>query len=154
MSEKLMERRPTPGPTATETPGAALAALSPAERAEREIAKLDEEMDQILGRQSNREALVNPPGQVLQPPQGRSVTPGVSGPIEAKGVNHLAMNVFVPGLGSLAHGNYAVALLQFGLVIGAVPTLLTGHLWLALGMAILAYAWSIVSGIGFLGKSS
>jgi hypothetical protein len=58
MSENTLERRP-PGQNAsgTET-GNRETALTPAERAEREILKMDEEMDAILGNKSNREALV------------------------------------------------------------------------------------------------
>ena len=48
------------------------------QRAERELAKLDEGMDLIMAKPENRAALVNAPGQVLQPPGGRS-SPGSAG---------------------------------------------------------------------------
>jgi hypothetical protein len=60
MSEKTLERGPQ-RPAATES-GAAETALTPAERADRELAKIDEEMDAIMGNKENRQALVNAPG--------------------------------------------------------------------------------------------
>lgn len=149
MSEKTLERvpqRPTESGAATET------ALSPSERAERELAKIDEEMDAILGRQSNREALRNAPNQALQPPQGRSITPHVAPPIAASHLNHMILNCIVPGSGSLLHGNYAVGLLQLGMAAAAVPMLFL-KFWVALLLAVMAYVWSVASGIRFLNQS-
>lgn len=155
MSEKTAERgqeRPATAATETTRPAGnqALAALTPAERAERELAKIDEEMDAILDRNPNREALLNTPGQALQPPAGRTVTPDVSAPVDAGAVNHLAMNVFVPGLGSLVRGRYALGATQLGMAIASVPVLLFVKVWLAILLAVGAYAWSVASGIGFL----
>jgi hypothetical protein len=149
MSEKTLERTPM-RPAES---GTAETALTPSERAERELAKIDEEMDAIMGKQSNREALVNAPGQALQPPQGRSITPSVAPKVEASGVNHLVLNCLVPGTGSLAHGNYGVGILQLGMAVAAVPTLFLGRFWLAVVLAMMSYVWSIASGIRFVTQS-
>ncbi len=149
MSEKMAEQLPvrTAGATASKSE-----ALTPTERAEREIAQIDEQMDAILDRNSNREALMNKPGQALQPPQGRSVTPGVSAPIAASSFNHMVLNCIIPGSGSLAHGNYGVGLAQLGLAFAAIPTMFLIKFWLALLMTLVAYVWSISSGVRFLSE--
>ena len=167
MSEKLAERT-APRPTTTgessesarrsgpESAGQALAqrSLSASERAEHELAKIDEEMDAILERNPTREALMNRPDQALQPPQGRQVTPAVSQGIDGKAVNHLAMNVFVPGLGTMVRGHYARGLMQLGLFLASIPTLFMGRWALAVIIAIVAYLWSLISGIRFLSASA
>lgn len=163
MSEKLVERtapRPTnAGEASGTTRGSAEQALarSPltaSERADRELAKIDEEMDAILERNPNREALMNRPDQALQPPQGRQVTPAVSQGVDGKAVNHLAMNVFVPGLGTMVRGHYARGLMQLGLFLASIPTLFMGRWALAVIIAIVAYLWSLISGIRFLSASA
>lgn len=160
MSEKLADRAqqlPSShgGAQAQSSTGSDVStALTPAERAERELAKIDEQMDAILDRNPNREALMNRPDQALQPPQGRQVTPAVSPGIDGKAVNHLAMNVFVPGLGTMVRGYYARGLMQLGLFLAALPMLFMGKLALAVTMAIAAYIWSLVSGIRFLSSSA
>ena len=163
MSEKLAERtapRPTnAGESSGTTSGSAEQALarSPltaSERADRELAKIDEEMDAILERNPNREALMNRPDQALQPPQGRQVTPAVSQGVDGKAVNHLAMNVFVPGLGTMVRGHYARGLMQLGLFLASIPTLFMGRWALAVIIAIVAYLWSLISGIRFLSASA
>ncbi|HNN90684.1 MAG TPA: hypothetical protein PKI03_00380 [Pseudomonadota bacterium] len=155
MSEKLAERGAQRAATDAEKQagsggGSALQALSPSERAERELAKIDEEMDAILERNPNRGALMNRPDQALQPPQGRQVTPAVSEGVDGKAVNHLAMNVFVPGLGTMVRGHYARGLMQLGLFLASLPTLFMGRWALAVIIAIVAYLWSLISGIRFL----
>ena len=55
---------------------AAASKADPSQRAEREIAELDQQMDLIMNKPENREALVNPQSNALQPPDGRSMTPG------------------------------------------------------------------------------
>ena len=159
MSEKLAERGAQRAATDAEKQGgsgggSALQALSPSERAERELAKIDEEMDAILERNPNRGALMNRPDQALQPPQGRQVTPAVSEGVDGKAVNHLAMNVFVPGLGTMVRGHYARGLMQLGLFLASLPTLFMGRWALAVIIAIVAYLWSLISGIRFLTASS
>jgi TM2 domain-containing membrane protein YozV len=163
MSEKLAERtapRPTTtGESSGPSTGSAERALvqqplSASERAERELAKIDEEMDAILDRNPNREALMNRPDQALQPPQGRQVTPAVSQGVDGKAVNHLAMNVFVPGLGTMVRGHYARGLMQLGLFLASIPTLFMGRWALAVIIAIVAYLWSLISGIRFLSSSA
>ncbi len=159
MSEKLAERGAQRAATDAESQkhseGAGpQQALSPSERAERELAKMDEEMDAILERNPNRGALMNRPDQALQPPQGRQVTPAVSQGIDGKAVNHLAMNVFVPGLGTMVRGHYARGLMQLGLFLASLPTLFMGRWALAVIIAIVAYLWSLISGIRFLSSSS
>lgn len=149
MSEKLAEQ--LPGRTAGATQNKS-EALTPAERAEREIAQMDEQMDAILDRNQNREALMNKPGQALQPPQGRTVTPGVSAPIPASSFNHMVLNCIVPGSGSLAHGKTGVGLAQLGLAVAALPTMFLIKFWLALLMVLVAYVWSIATGVGFLSE--
>lgn len=159
MSEKLAERGAQRAATDAEKQGgsggaSAQQALSPSERAERELAKMDEEMDAILERNPNRGALMNRPDQALQPPQGRQVTPAVSEGVDGKAVNHLAMNVFVPGLGTMVRGHYARGLMQLGLFLASLPTLFMGRWALAVIIAIVAYLWSLISGIRFLTASS
>ncbi len=156
MSEKTSERAP-PHPVQSPSQSALdskvnTAALSPSERAERELAKMDEEMDAILGNKSNREALMNSPEQALQPPQGRSVTPSVAPPIAASNFNHMVLNCIVPGSGSLLHRNYGVGMLQLGMAVAALPTLFSGRILLAIFLSIVAYVWSVISGIGFLSQ--
>lgn len=154
MSENTLERRPqTPAATGNET-GTAETALTPAERAEREIIKMDEEMDAILGNKSNREALVNSPGQALRPPEGRSITPGVAPPIAASSFNHLVLNCVIPGSGTLLQGKTGKGLAQLGLAVGALPMLFSGRILLAILMVVVAYGWSIATGIGFLDTSA
>lgn len=150
MTEKTLQKVP-PHPTES---GAAETALTPAERAERELVQIDEEMDAILGNKSNRAALVNSPGQALKPPQGRSVTPSVAPPIEASSFSHFVLNCIVPGSGSLLHKNYAVGVGQLSLAVASVPTLIFYKLWLALLLAVVAYVWSVASGMRFLGQPS
>jgi hypothetical protein len=155
ISEKPAETPLVRPPTATEaSPSASQGpALSAQERAERELAKIDEQMDLIMAKPENRGALQNRPDQALQPPGGRSITPSVSAPVEASGINHLALNCVVPGLGSLVRGRYGLGLAQLGLAGAAVPMLFF-HFWLALLMAAMAYVWSIASGIGFASQSA
>ena len=155
MSEKTAESAPPRPATATESsPSSAQGpALSAQERADRELAKIDEQMDDILAKPENRAALINRPDQALQPPAGRSITPSVSAPIEAGGINHLAMNCIVPGLGSLVRGRYGLGLAQLGLALAAVPLLFI-KFWLALLLGVVAYVWSVASGIGFASKSA
>lgn len=159
MSEKLAERGVNRAATDAESKtqsqgGGEKQALSPSERAERELAKIDEEMDAILEKNPNRGALMNRPDQALQPPQGRQVTPAVSEGVDGKAVNHLAMNVFVPGLGTMVRGHYARGLMQLGLFLAALPTLFMGRWALAVIIAFVAYLWSLISGIRFLTSSS
>lgn len=157
MSEKTAERTPLRPATATESSptSAAGPVLSAQERAERELEKFDEQLDEIMAKpedQARRAALVNRPDQALQPPAGRSLTPSVSAPVEAGGINHLVMNVLVPGLGSLVRGRTGLGAAQLGLALGAIPVLLFVSFWLALLMVVAAYGWSIASGIGFAGQ--
>lgn len=156
MSEKTAER-PARAATASSpaqaqgpelSPGPALTAQ---QRAEREIAQIDEQLDVILAKPENRAALVNRPDQALQPPAGRSITPSVSAPVQASGVNHLVLNCLVPGLGSLVRGRSGLGVAQLGLFVAAVP-LLFFKVWLALLLFALAYVWSIGSGIRFLSQ--
>ena len=150
MSEKTAERPLSRPASATESRPSG-PALSAQERAEREIAQIDEQLDVIMTKPENRAALVNRPDQALQPPAGRSITPSVSAPVEASGINHLVLNCVVPGLGSLVRGRYGLGLLQLGLLVAAVPALFF-KLWLGLLLAVFAYVWSISSGVGFLGQ--
>jgi hypothetical protein len=144
--EKTADRaRPAPSESPNSAQGPALTAE---ERAERELAKIDEQMDEIMAKPENRAALVNRPDAALQPPAGRSITPGVSAPVEAGGINHLVMNCVVPGLGSLVRGRYGLGAAQLGLAGAALPMLFFKPL-LAVLMVIVAYVWSIASGIGF-----
>ena len=59
----------------------------------------------------------------------------------------------MPGLGSLLHGRSGLGLAQLGLLVAAVPVLFF-KLWLGLFLAVVAYLWSIGSGIGFVGQST
>ena len=159
MSEKTAERAPLRPATATESSPAAAQGpvLSAQERAERELEKIDEQMDEIMAKPEDvarRAALVNRPEQALQPPAGRSITPGVSAPVEAGGINHLAMNCIVPGLGSLVRGNKGLGMAQLGLALAALPVMFLASFWLALLMVVVAYGWSIASGIGFASQST
>jgi len=149
MSESTLERRPQTA-SGSEA-GTQEKALTPAERAEREIVKMDEEMDAILGNNSNRGALVNAPNQALQPPEGRSITPGVAPPIAASSFNHLVLNCVIPGSGTLLQGKTGKGLAQLGLFLGALPVLfISWKILLAVLMVVVAYGWSIATGIGFL----
>lgn len=154
MSDKTAERAPPRPATATESSPAAAAGpvLSAQERADRELEKIDEQLDEIMAKpedQARRAALINRPDQALQPPAGRTVTAGVSAPVEAGGINHLVMNCVVPGLGSLVRGRTGLGMAQLGLAAAALPVLIFAKLWIALLMVVVAYGWSIKSGIGF-----
>lgn len=151
MSEKTAER--PPARLATESPASAAPgrALTAQERADRELAQIDEQLDVIMTKPENRAALMNRPDQALQPPAGRSITPSVAAPVQAGSVNHLALNCIVPGLGSLMRGRTALGGAQLGLAVAAVP-LLFFKFWLAIMLAAVAYVWSIGSGIGFLSQ--
>lgn len=157
MSEKTAERPNARAATATAPASAQGPELAPAppltaqERAEREIAQLDEQLDVILAKPENRAALVNRPDQALQPPAGRSITPSVAAPVQASGVNHLVLNCLVPGLGSLVRGRTGLGAAQLGLAVAAVP-LLFFKFGLALLLFVGAYVWSITSGIRFLSQ--
>jgi TM2 domain-containing membrane protein YozV len=151
MSEKTAERaiqRTSPVASEIDT------SLTAEQRAERELAKLDEGMDLIMAKPENRAALVNAPGQALQPPGGRSITPSVSAPVEQSGINLLAMNCFVPGLGTLVRGSYLMGLMQLGLALGSIPVLFVSKLWIAVLMAVFAYAWSVATGLKYATQST
>ena len=154
MSEKTAERAPLRPAASTESSPAAAAGpvLSAQERAERELEKIDEQMDEIMAKpedEARRAALINRPEQALQPPAGRSITPSVSAPVEAGGINHLVMNCVVPGLGSLVRGRTGLGFAQLGLAVAALPVMVFIKFSLALLMILFAYGWSIVSGIRF-----
>jgi hypothetical protein len=85
-----------------------------------------------------------------RPQEIQQKVPGVSGPIEQTGVNHLAMNVVIPGLGSLVRGQTGMGAAQLGLTLLAIGVLFTGHVLAGLLMWLGAWIWSLVSGIGFL----
>lgn len=79
--------------------------------------------------------------------------PAISAPMEQGGVNHLAMNCIVPGLGSLVRGRTRAGGAQLGLFLAALPMFYFSTL-LALAMIVGAYAWSIGSGIGYVRQGS
>ncbi len=152
MSEKTADRALAMMRPASSTAEAGRA-LTPQERAERELAQIDEQMDALMNKPEQHQALQNPPGQALQPPDGRTTTPGVSAPVAAGAFNQMVLNCVVPGAGSLLAGRYGLGAMQLGMAVLSVPMLLSGHWFLAIGMAIFAYVWSVISGIGFLSKS-
>lgn len=73
----------------------------------------------------------------------------VSAPISGKGVGHFFMNLIVPGSGSIAHGKTRLGLYQIGGVALGIP-LLFFKWYLGLIAILFAYAWSFVTGLGFL----
>ena len=65
---------------------------------------------------------------------------------------HCRITLSLLGSGSLAHGNYGVGLAQLGLAFAAIPTMFLIKFWLALLMTLVAYVWSISSGVRFLSE--
>lgn len=93
-------------------------------------------------------ALVKAPSSALQAP-GAGPGTGISAPVSQTGVNHLAMNVFVPGLGSLVRGKRGLGAAQLALALLGIPVMFKVF-FLGLAMFVGAYVWSIVTGVGFL----
>lgn len=91
--------------------------------------------------------------ELMPLPKEASGPPAVSAPMEQGGVNHLAMNCIVPGLGSLVRGRTRVGGAQLGLLLAALP-MFYFSVMLALAMIVGAYAWSIASGIGYVRQGS
>lgn len=104
-----------------------------------------------MSEESAKAALVKSPGDALEPATGGQQ--GISAPVSQGGVNHLAMNVVVPGLGSLVRGRRSLGLAQLGLAVAGVPMLFFVW-WLGLLMMLGGWCWSVASGIGFVRQRS
>lgn len=159
MSEKLQDRalqRPQPASASPETSPEASpqTALSVEQRTEAELAKIDEEMDRIMARPGQQQALMNPPGQALQPAAGRSMTPSVSAPADASGLQQMVLNFIVPGGGSLMRGAIGTGALQFGMAVASVPVLFFVAWWLGVLMFVTAWVWSAYSGVRYFNNST
>lgn len=73
----------------------------------------------------------------------------VSAPIAAGGFNHFVLNLFFPGVGSMAHGKTRLGLLQLGGVLLGIP-LLFFKWYLGVAIFFASYAWSFITGLRFL----
>lgn len=91
-------------------------------------------------------ALVKTPGSALQT---RGTGTGISAPVSQSGVNYLAMNVFVPGLGTMMRGKKPMGAAQLALAVLGVPMLFK-FTFVGIFMILGAYIWSIATGVGFL----
>ncbi len=89
----------------------------------------------------------------LDGPLRRKGPPGISAPVPQSGVNHLAMNCVVPGLGSLVRGRKGLGAAQLALAVLAV-VMLPIYWKLTIPLALGAWIWSIVTGIGFVREGS
>lgn len=78
---------------------------------------------------------------------------GIAAPVSQTGINHLAMNAVIPGLGSLVRGQRGLGAAQLGLAVLAIPVL-----WKSIMLGLLMFAgawvWSLVTGIGFVKASN
>lgn len=73
----------------------------------------------------------------------------ISAPTSQNGVNHFFLNVFIPGLGSLAHGKKTIGMIQLLTLLGGFIS--CGFLgWSGLGIVLISYVWSIITGFSFL----
>lgn len=129
-------------------------ALSAAERAEREIAQIDQQMDLIMNKSENQASLVNPETNALQPPAGRSVTPGVSAGADPAGMTQMVMNFVIPGSGTIMKGIYGTGFVQLGMAIAALPTLLLVKWWLGILLGVIAWVWSAATGVKLYSQST
>lgn len=149
MSEKPAQMNVRPrAQNASETP------LTPAQRAEREIAELDRGMQSVMETKDNQAALVNPPGNALQPPDGRTVTPGVSEGANPDGMMQMVLNFVIPGAGTIMRGVYGTGFVQLGMALAALPTMLLVKWWLGILLGVFAWVWSAAMGIGFFTRST
>lgn len=129
-------------------------ALTVEQRTEAELAKIDEEMDKIMARPGQQQALMNPPGAALQPAAGRSMTPSVSAPVDAGGLQQMVLNFIVPGSGSLLRGAVGTGALQLGMAAAAVPVLFLVKWWLGILLFLTAWIWSAASGVSYFNRST
>lgn len=129
-------------------------ALSAAERAEREIAQIDQQMDLIMNKSENQASLVNPETNALQPPAGRSVTPGVSAGADPAGMTQMVMNFVIPGSGTIMKGVYGTGFVQLGMAVAALPTLLLVKWWLGILFFVIAWVWSAATGVRLYSQST
>lgn len=129
-------------------------ALSAAERAEREIAQIDQQMDLIMNKSENQASLVNPGTNALQPPAGRIVTPGVSAGADPAGMTQMVMNFVIPGSGTIMRGIYGTGFVQLGMAVAALPTLLLVKWWLGILLGVFAWVWSAATGIKLYSQST
>lgn len=151
MSEKPAQMTARPP---LQSSGSSEQKLTPSQRAEREIAELDQQMDLIMNKPENREALVNPQSNALQPPDGRSMTPGVSAGADPAGMTQMVMNFVIPGSGTIMRGIYGTGLFQLGMAIAALPTLLLVKWWLGILLFVVAWVWSAATGIKLYSQST
>ncbi len=152
MSEKPAQMTARPHPP--QSSGTGSQQLTPSQRAEREIAELDQQMDLIMNKPENREALVNPQSNALQPPDGRTVTPGVSTGADPAGMTQMVMNFVIPGSGTIMRGVYGTGLVQLGMAIAALPTMLLVKWWLGILIGVFAWVWSAATGIKLYSQSA
>ncbi|HMU39649.1 MAG TPA: hypothetical protein PKE31_11625 [Pseudomonadota bacterium] len=128
--------------------------LTPAQRAERELAELDRGMEPIMSPHDNPTALANPETNALQPPGGQTLTPGVSKGADPAGMTQMVMNFVIPGSGTIMRGIYGTGFVQLGLAIAALPTMLFMKWWLGLLFGIIAWVWSAATGIQLFTQST
>jgi len=134
--------------------GSTAPALSPSERAAREIAQIDQEMDRIMDKPNAQVALVNPPTNALQPPDGRTVTPGVSAGADPAGMTQMVMNFVIPGSGTIMRGIYGTGFVQLGMAVAALPTMLLVKWWLGILLGLIAWIWSAATGVKLYSQSA
>ncbi|MBL9044437.1 MAG: hypothetical protein JNM83_22690 [Myxococcales bacterium] len=134
--------------------GATAKQLTPSERAAREIAQIDQEMDLIMNKPDTQAALTNPADNALQPPDGRTITPGVSAGADPAGMTQMVLNFVIPGSGTIMRGIYGTGFVQLGMAIGALPTMLLVKWWLGLLLGLVAWIWSAATGIKLYNQST
>lgn len=134
--------------------GSTAQSLSPSERAAREIAQIDQEMDRIMNKPDAQVALVNPTTNALQPPDGRSVTPGVSAGADPAGMTQMVMNFVIPGSGTIMRGIYGTGFVQLGMAVAALPTMLLVKWWLGILLGLIAWIWSAATGVKLYSQSA
>ncbi len=79
-------------------------------------------------------------------PANNPANPSIGGPISPKGINGLALNCIVPGLGTMLYGKTETGVGQLLLAVLGLP-MFKFSIILALVMIAAAWTWSIVVGV-------
>ena len=79
--------------------------------------------------------------------------PHISGPIGAKGINGLLLNLIVPGLGTILYGRTEIGVGQLALAVLGIPMFWFSWI-LALIMIASAWVWSAVVGFQIMSSPS
>ncbi len=76
----------------------------------------------------------------------------ISGPISAKGINGLVLNIIIPGLGTILYGKTEIGVGQLVLAGLGIPMFWLSWMF-ALAMIAGAWIWSIVTGFQLMASA-